>query len=147
VEVVTHPQRLRRKRRGIRPEEIDVEPLASHIAGLGIDPILAEGSPHAVDLITNCPNLRKYFSFATKFCSWHNPTAYPIYDGNVDECLWSYKKQDQFAKFYRQDLVCYEKLLGTVTAFRNGYGLNSLTFKRLDKFLWRSGGRILRGVD
>ena len=128
-----------------RINDIDVEPLAHHIAGLGVDPLLAKGSPHAVDLIADCPGLRRYFSFATKFCSWHNPSAYPIYDRNVDECLWSYKKQDRFAKFHRQDLGYYEKVVETVTAFSSFYVLNSLTFKQLDKFLWRLGDQILNG--
>ena len=129
-----------------RIRDIEVEPLACHIAGLGIDPLLDHGSLHAVDLITNCPDLRKCYSFATKFCSWHNPMAYPIYDGNVDECLWSYKKQDTFATFHRQDLVCYEKLVATISAFSKHYGLSSLTFKQLDKFLWRLGDQILKGL-
>lgn len=123
---------------------IDVGPLARHITGLRVDPLIADGSPRAVDLISSRDGLRKYFSFATKFCSWHNPSAYPIYDGNVDECLWSYQKQDKFAKFRRKDLVNYEKLLAVVTAFRDFYGLDSFSFKQLDKFLWRVGGGILK---
>ena len=130
-----------------RVNDVDVEPLARHIARLGIDSIITQGSLNAVDLITACPNVRRYYSFATKYCSWHNPTAYPIYDRYVDECLWSYKKQDHFATFHRQDLWYYGKLVEMVIAFRSHYGLDSLTFKQLDKFLWRSGERILRGMD
>jgi hypothetical protein len=127
-----------------RINSIDMQPLAEHIAQLGIDTLLAEGSPKAVGLITNCSNLRKYLSFASKFCSWHNPTAYPIYDGNARACLWAYKKQDQFAKFQLQDLWYYEKFRVAVVAFSKYYGLDRLTLKQLDKFLWRSGDRILR---
>ena len=88
---------------------------------------------------------KQYLSFASKFCSWHNPTAYPIYDGNVHECLYSYQKQDSFAEFQNEDdLYYYQKLLDTVVAFRNHYGLNSLSFKQLDKFMCLSGGRILK---
>ncbi len=122
-----------------RIRDIEVERMAGHIADLHLDPLLAHGSPGAVDLITNCGKLRKHFSFATKFCSWHNPTVYPIYDSRVDECLWSYKKQAQFANFYRKDFKSYEKFLAVVTAFRNFYGHESLTFRQLDKFLWRMG--------
>jgi hypothetical protein len=125
--------------------DIDVLPLARHIAGLGIDSLLTQGSLEAVDLITNCPNLRKYFSFASKFCSWHNPTVYPIWDGNARACLWAYKKQDKFANFHNYDLWVYENFRTTIISFRAHYGLDSLTFKELDKFLFRSGGRILRG--
>ena len=127
-----------------RVRDIDVEPLARHIAGLQLDPILDKGAPNAVALITDCEELREYFSFATKFCSWHNPIVYPMYDGNVDECLWSYQLQDQFANFHRQDLRCYEKLISIVTSFRAFYCLKSFSFRQLDKFLWRMGEQLLR---
>ena len=123
---------------------IDVDPLARHIAGLGIDTLLDQGSPRAVDLIFVCPPLPKYFSFATKFCSLHNPSAFPIYDHYVDECLWLYKKQDGFAVFHRQDLYIYERFVEIVTAFRNHYELSRFTFREIDKFLWRTGNSILR---
>ena len=123
---------------------VDVVPLSRHIAGLGIDSLLDQGSPRAVDLIFVCPPLPKYFSFATKFCSWHNPAAFPIYDHYVDECLWLYKKQDGFAVFHRQDLWIYEKFVEIVTSFRSHYGLTCFTYRQIDKFLWQTGDRILR---
>jgi hypothetical protein len=133
---------------GTMIRDIDVETVAKHIVGLTndhfLDQLLAQGSLDAVSLITDCPNLKKYLSFASKFCSWHNPTAYPIYDGNVRECLWAYGKQDRFAKFRNEDLWYYRKLVETVIAFRNYYELNSLTFKQLDKFMYLSGRKILK---
>ncbi len=129
---------------GVR--DIDVEALAKHIAGLSIDALLAAGSPRAFDLILNCGHLRKYFSFASKYCSWHNLRAYPIYDRNVDECLWTYRNQDHFASFQRKDFDQYEKFVTLVAAFRSFYGLEAFTFKELDKFLWRTGDQILRKV-
>jgi hypothetical protein len=137
---------------------VDVEPLAVHIAGINIDPLLKEASTRALDLITDCPNLQEYSSFASKFCSWHNPTAYPISDRYIKECLWAYKKQipqspkkqnpnGPFAKFKRDDLEYYEKLVAMVTAFRNHYELTSFNFKELDKFLWRLGKRIVKGEN
>lgn len=131
-----------------RVRDIDVEPVATHIVGLAadkhLDQLLDQGSLDAVFLITACPNLREYLAFASKFCSWHNPEAYPIYDGNVRECLWSYGEQDRFAKFRKNDLWYYRRLVDIVKAFRNYYELTSLSLKQLDKFLWRSGDRILR---
>jgi hypothetical protein len=130
---------------GTMIRDIEVETVAKHIVGLGIDPLLAQGSLQAVTLITDCPNVRQYLSFASKFCSWHNPTAYPIYDGNVRECLSLYQKQDSFAQFRnKEDLYYYQKLFDAVLAFRSHYGLNSLTFKQLDKFMYRVGCQILK---
>ena len=124
--------------------DIDVERVARHIAGLGIDSRLDAGSPDAVDLIANVKigdKVRNNFSFGTKYCRWHNPAAYAIYDSNVDACLWCYKKQDSFTTFARQDLryLGYPVFLRIVTAFRDVYGLKSFTFKQLDKFLWEKG--------
>ena len=128
--------------------DIDVETVAKHIVGLAndkhLDQLLDQGSLEAVFLITDCPDLKQYLSFATKFCSWHNPAAYPIYDANVRECLSSYGKQEQFAQFRNEDLWYYGKLFAMVVAFRNYYGLDSMTFKQLDKFMYRMGGQILK---
>ena len=131
---------------GTMIRDIEVETVAKHIVGLGIDSLLTQGSVQAVALITDCPNLtRQYLSFASKFCSWHNPAAYPIYDANVRECLSSYQKQDSFAQFRnKDDLYYYQKLFDAVLAFRGHYGLNAVSFKQLDKFMYRVGGRILK---
>jgi hypothetical protein len=127
--------------------DIDIETVARHIASLEIDSLLSSGSPPAVALIAKADinsKPRNNLSFATKYCSWHNPISYAIYDGNVDECLWGYRKQNGFAKFYRKELRKYEKLLEVVSAFRDFYGLNSLTFKQLDKFLWLEGIKLTK---
>lgn len=120
--------------------DIDIGPLARHIYGSRIDPLLDRGSPMAIDIICNCPP-RRNFSFATKYCNWHNPTKYPIYDHNVDECLWHYQKQDGFAmqSFQRQNLRQYAIFYDTMIAFQNHYKLDSFTFKEIDKFLWLEG--------
>jgi hypothetical protein len=126
-----------------RVNDIDVWPLAEHIAGCGIDALIDHGDPTAVEQIYTCDKMRMYYSFATKFCSWHNPTAYPIYDSYADACLWAYKKQDRFADFRRQDLGRYSKLVAIVSAFRKHYRLDRFSFREIDKFLWRTGAGIL----
>ena len=125
----------------------DVNTVASHIVGLGgIDALLSAGSPDAVGLIANVQIKHRnfcFYSFATKYCSWHNPAAYPIYDKHVDTCLWFYKKQDPSATFLHQELWNYSIFLKVVSAFRNSYGLDSFTFKQLDKFLFYHGEELL----
>jgi hypothetical protein len=120
----------------------DIEPLAHHIARLNIDPLLREGRPEAVDSIWNCDGLRKYFSFASKYCSWHNPAAYPIYDSFVEECLWQYSRQPDGFMGYRRSGYGYPDFVRIVRAFRERYGLTA-SFKDLDKFLWSTGARLL----
>lgn len=63
-----------------------VQMVASHIVDLRIDTYLRSGSLQVVDLIAKVKigdKVRNNFSFATKYCSWHNPNTYPIYDDNV----------------------------------------------------------------
>ena len=127
-----------------RVRDKDIEPLSRHIASLKLDPLLNSGSFEAIDLIADCPNLDRQYSFATKFCALHNPQIYPIYDGNADECLWAYQRQDRFRDFYRKDLKQYPVWVDTVRAFRTHYKLGSLSFRQLDKFLWSEGARLLK---
>jgi hypothetical protein len=131
-----------------RIDYIDINAVVQNVVTLArnsrLDEMMCRGDYEAVELIYNYPGHRKlYYSFATKFCSWHNPDAYPIYDGNVDECLWGYRKQDAFDHFNRKSLGDYRKFIDALNSFRGFYGLTSIHFKNLDKFLFRLGGRIL----
>ena len=128
-----------------------VQTVAKHIVHLGIDDLLKSGAPHAVDLIAEvkiADENKVFFSFATKYCNWHNPTEYPIFDGNVDECLSFYRKRDHFADYRSEDFYSGTmasrrgKFFGVMSAFRQHYGLDSLSFKQIDKFLWLRGGSL-----
>jgi hypothetical protein len=129
----------------------DVEDVARHIVqqGEAIDSALAVGSIGIVERISRIAVLRKedrnYFSFATKYCSRHKPSAYPIYDRNAEACLWYYKKQHGFAE-YRREGYDYAEFVRIVAAFRDfpSYGLAScgFNFKEIDKFLYLYGGRL-----
>ena len=124
---------------------IAVRKVADHITSLAsLDSLIAAGSPDAVDLITHVTISGKkyrFFSFASKYCSWHNPTAYPIYDGNVEGCLWYYRMRDEFTTFAR-DGYDYAEFVRIVTAFRKHYGLDSFTFKQLDALLYYRGAEL-----
>ena len=126
-----------------------LRPVSRHIVDRCIDPLLAIGSPDALDLIADFRHLgkrRHIFSFATKYCSWHKPDCYPIYDRFVDCSLRAYRKQECFTSFVDEDLRCGASFVRVVTAFRDFYKLHAVTFKQLDKFLWRQG-RTLANTD
>lgn len=127
-----------------RVRDKDQEELARHIVKRNLDPMMEKGAQDAVRLIWDSPCSQQYYSFATKFCSWHNPDAYPIFDRNVVEALWAYRVRDGFAKFTKNGLYDYEKLIATENAFSARYGLESFNFNALDKFLWRIGDGILK---
>jgi hypothetical protein len=122
-----------------------VKKVATHICSLAIDADLKAGRAEIVDRIAKVQlsdKIRSYFCFATKYCSWHNPTKYPIYDSNVEACLWCYKKQHGFDKFRRSGYD-YPEFKRRVDAFRLFYGLSSLSYKQLDKFLYSLGDTLL----
>jgi hypothetical protein len=82
---------------------------------------------------------RRRYSFASKYCHWHQPDAYPIYDRFVDRLLWAYQRRDRFASFRREDLKDYPRFVGVLQTFCAAYGLTNIPLRRLDKFLWLYG--------
>ena len=86
-------------------------PVAAHIKSLsGLDSLIDKGSDDAVRLIANVKiGERKlcFICFATKYCNWHKPAAYPIFDKNVRACLLFHKRKDGFAKFTLDSLWDY----------------------------------------
>ncbi len=131
-----------------------VDAVARHICRLAIDQHLFFFNDYLfyeISTIKLKSQTRHNFSFASKYCHWHNPTAYPIYDSNVEECLWRYRKQpgafddmlkERGIKFPRSGYD-YPEFVRIVNAFRDAYHLNAFTYKQLDKLLF-SRGRSLR---
>jgi hypothetical protein len=121
--------------------------MASHILRANIDEDLARASPqivHTIAELTAGGKTRRHYSFASKYCSWHRPDQYPIYDSLVERLLWAYRKQHSFASFRRPDLQDYTKYKNVIVAFRDHFGLRDIPFKRLDKFLWFTSKDLAR---
>jgi hypothetical protein len=113
--------------------------MAFHIRCLDIDAELAVASPDLVDRIARLTihgKTRRHYSFATKYCSWHRPDDYPIYDSLVEKLLWLYHNQCHFAEFNRPDLQNYSTYKAVIGAFRQYFDLTHLSLKEIDKFLW-----------
>jgi hypothetical protein len=124
--------------------------LAQHIRALEIDRDLALGSPEIVDRIARITingKERNNYSFATKYCSWHNQPSYPIWDSRVDTYLWRLQKQKRFTAVVNSnsDLWHYPTFREAMIAFRDVYRLASFSFKEIDKFLWKHGERSIEG--
>ncbi len=110
---------------------------------------------HDVDLVNQIAptqfsggKIRRNFSFATKYCHFHAPDAFPIYDSYVRRLLWAYIKRDSFVHFksasafqniLEADYGQYKMLIST---FQQFYGLGRLGFAELDKFLWLYGKEL-----
>jgi hypothetical protein len=74
--------------------------VARHIVGLDIDARLKQGDLDVVEQIANVPiktkkkeKKRRNYSFATKYCSFHQPDLYPIYDSIVAKTLKAYQSK------------------------------------------------------
>lgn len=79
---------------------------------------------------------RKFWSFATKYCSWHNPEKYPIWDSRVVNYLRSLGK----GEFAHPDAwTKYAEYRALIDAFRTHYQLEEFTYKQIDMFMWKYG--------
>ena len=123
----------------------DIHSVAQHIVKTNIDDKLKEGNLSIVDIIAhvkvgNPPQERHFYSFATKYCSHHQPEKYAIYDSYVEKVLIDFKKRaDKFSDFKLEDLKKYDRYMQIIYDFRNNYGLEQFTIKELDQYLWQLG--------
>jgi hypothetical protein len=85
---------------------------------------------------------RKNYAFATKYCSFHNPSEYPIYDSFVDRVLRAYQKQDSFSSLPLGELKDYARFKEVLKAFVMFYDLGNVNARELDYFLWGYGKEI-----
>ncbi len=79
------------------------------------------------------------YSFATKYCSHHNPIEYPIYDSYVEKVLKYFRKKDKFAVFKNADLKDYQQFKKILLTFRSYYGLEEFNLKEIDQYMWQLG--------
>ena len=108
---------------------------------------LATGDVTLVDNLRKVPTPRTvspidFYSFATKFCSHHNPAAFPICDKFAINALYEFKKRDNFYNFTKCSLSNYLNYIKAIDEFRAYYGLNSYSYKDIDKYLWLIGREI-----
>jgi len=119
--------------------------VAKHILTLQIDQRLAGSDETLVkDIATGHGVGNKelnFYSFATKYCSHHRPTEYPIYDSFVEKMLRYFKNKNSSFFFEDTDLKDYSKYKGILRNFRVIYGLENYTLKDIDKYLWQVGKR------
>ncbi|UDQ99474.1 hypothetical protein AAEX28_05160 [Lentisphaerota bacterium WC36G] len=79
----------------IKIKAIDLLGVTNHIVSLNVDEHINNNDYSLVNDISNWGG-NKYYCFATKFCSFQRPEAYPIYDQIVNNVLWTFKKKDNF---------------------------------------------------
>ena len=120
-----------------------IYPVAKLICELDIDPKLNQGSLDVVSRVAYDEiGQRKRYVFATKYCHFHRPDAYPIFDDVAASLICSYQEKDGFATptFTKDDLRQYPTYKDIIEKFRSHYLLTAISFRHLDKFLWRYKG-------
>ena len=120
----------------------DIHTVAQHILSLKIDERLEDGDLSLVDEISHVEvngKVHTFYSFATKYCSHHNPERYAIYDSYVEKVLISMNSRDHFMDFKQEELKDYETYMSVVDAFIKRYGLTQYNIKQLDQYLWQLG--------
>jgi hypothetical protein len=121
--------------------------MAKHIQSLNIDHKLKEGNPDLVNEIAKGHGIRtkkkntelNFYSFATKYCNWHNQESYAIYDSFVEKVLIYFKRKDNFSTFRHADLKEFKKYKKVINDFLAFYDLSKYNLKEIDKFLWIYG--------
>lgn len=115
-------------------------PIAKHILQLDIDERLKSGDLTLIENIADKTVMgRRNYSFASKYCSHHNPDQFPIYDSYVDKVLRYFRRNDKFANFKNDDLQDYIKFRTILDEFKVYYSLEQYSLKELDKYLWLLG--------
>lgn len=123
----------------------EIGSMAKHIQSLNIDDAIAIGDPNIVQKIATghaIASLKSeagkeinFYSFATKYCSWHNPDEFPFFDSYVEKLLIAYRELG-FYDFKNVELKQYERFKTILIKFREYYGLTDFSLKEIDKFLW-----------
>ncbi|MBA2846610.1 hypothetical protein HNP88_000794 [Methanococcus maripaludis] len=117
--------------------------VAEHILRLNIDERLENCDEKLVNDIAgvvyeNGRTIRHY-SFASKYCSHHKPSDYPIYDSNVGSVLKHFRDTDQFSDFSDKKLKEYTSFKKIIFKFKEFYELKEYTVKEIDRYLWQVG--------
>lgn len=120
-----------------------VYPVAKHILNLHIDERLAAGDVTLVNEIASVTmesGVEKHFySFATKYCSHHQPEKYAIFDSYVEKVLKYFRNVDGFSEFSDFELKNYAIFSRVLDDFREFYDLKQYDLKHLDRYLWQLG--------
>ena len=122
---------------------LNIWPVAKQIQSLNIDKRLSEGDATLVNELAAVDfgndKHKNFYSFATKYCNFHQPDQFPIYDRYVASLLLHFKKVDHFYAFNASDLRDYPTYRTIINAFQAHYGLMEFSKRQLDHYLWMAG--------
>jgi len=133
-----------------------LQDVAHHIyeRGKHIDSALALGSSKIVDTIaavriSATGKVRRNYSFASKYCSWHKQGSYPIWDSRVKAYLTWLRQTPKggFLVKNPDDWGYYREFVEMVNDLREVYNLGALSLKQIDKFLYTEGEKLISAKE
>ena len=125
----------------------DIVRMASHIVSIKeLDTLMEKGDHRSVDLIRAGHGIRSksgddrdFYSFATKYCHFHNPECFPMWDRLVSELLYTWNKaMAWYPKSTHEGLREYGRFHAIVTKAKGEID-RRLSYKRFDMGLWIIG--------
>jgi hypothetical protein len=124
---------------------MNVYPVAHKILKMDIDKRLGAGDLTLVpDIADTRDGQKKRFrlSFAAKYCAWHQPDKFQIFDSNVAWMLCEYRRTFTFTEVKWEKLRDYQYFMRVIDALRDRFKLHAFSRKQIDKFLWMEADRI-----
>ncbi len=124
---------------------LDVVTVATHITNVNnVDARIQSGDDTVVRDIANVFHKSKnkavnHFSFATKYCSFHQPQKFPIFDSFIAECFSQLSKNKYFQKKFPKNTIrnSYFDFKFFYDEFINKEALPK-DYKEVDRYLWTS---------
>lgn len=121
---------------------LDVHSMALKIAELDFDRRCKMGDLTLVHDVAQhrYGNNKNYnYSFATKFCCFHSPGAFPIFDSVVRYCTAKLNRHWKFSPIRVYQYWEYDLWKQHIDCFRSFAQADDLDYKTVDKFLWLCG--------
>ena len=128
---------------------MNVQKMAGHICSFGqeLDAKLERGDLSAVEdirighgILMKKGTEPNFYSFATKYAHWQEPSRFPIFDSLVCGILPRLNKQFGFHQpFYQYDLWRYPVLKAVLDSLAAYLNLPEYRYKGIDKGLWVYG--------
>jgi hypothetical protein len=128
----------------------DVIKISQHILRINnIDERIKQGDLSLVDEIKSGHGIQyrngneiEFLSFATKYCHWHRPDIYPIYDQFSAKTLYELQKNFKFfnGRITQKDLKDYKKYKEVLDCCINFFEFgDDWRYKMIDQALWIYG--------
>jgi hypothetical protein len=129
----------------------DVIKISQHISSRieNIDERIEQGDLSLVDEIKSGHGIQyrngneiEFLSFATKYCHWHRPGIYPIYDQFAGKALYELQKNFLFfnGRITQKDLKDYRKYKEVLDCCINFFRFGKKWhYKKIDQTLWIYG--------